>query len=98
MDPADIANRFSFHPADTPRGNQHAFMRNECHILANTLNDVLPEGQEKSLAVTKLEEVMFWANAAIARQRGDAPAPIDVTAFGATAPEYIAAAPEPDRS
>jgi hypothetical protein len=28
----------------------------------------LPEGREKALAVTHLEEVMMWSNAAIARQ------------------------------
>ena len=31
----------------------------------------LPQSRETSLAITKLEEVMFWANAAIAR--GDGP-------------------------
>jgi hypothetical protein len=27
-----------------------------------------PPGREKALAITKLEEAMLWANAAIARQ------------------------------
>lgn len=31
-------------------------------------NRHLPDGREKSLAMTRLEEVMFWSNAAIARE------------------------------
>jgi len=31
-------------------------------------NDVVPDGREMSLAITNLEQVMFWANAALARQ------------------------------
>ncbi len=67
-DPADIANRFQYHPADSDaRKNAHEGVRIDCRTLADQLNDVLPEGREKALAMTKLEEVMFWANAAIAR-------------------------------
>lgn len=69
MDCVDIANRFRFHPATTPgRQRDHQTVRDGCHILADTMNDLLPEGREKSLVVTKLEEVLFWANAALARQ------------------------------
>ena len=32
------------------------------------LDEYCPESREKSLAVTKLEEVVFWSNAAIARE------------------------------
>jgi hypothetical protein len=65
----DIANRFKFHPATTPeRGAEHDAVRNRCGGLAAWLNEVLPEGREKALAVTHLEETMMWANAAIARQ------------------------------
>ena len=69
MDASDINNRFSFHQA-TPENNKgatHDSIRGECLALASTLNVLLPEGREKSLAITHLEEVMMWSNAAVAR-------------------------------
>lgn len=64
----DITNRFAFHAASRQeKADEHASARQSCRQLADHLNDLLPEGREKSLAITKLEECMFWANAAIAR-------------------------------
>lgn len=68
MQPADIAHRFAFHPATTEeKRDEHTSVRQNCRRLADFLNERLPEGREKSLAITHLEEVMFWGNAAIAR-------------------------------
>ena len=68
MDTKDIENRFKFHPAATEeKQNAHTSVRESCKVLADFLNDKLPEGREKSLAITHLEEVMFWGNASIAR-------------------------------
>lgn len=68
MTPDDITHRFAFHPANTEeKRNAHGSVRHACLDLADFINAKLPEGREKSLAVTKLEEVMFWANAALAR-------------------------------
>lgn len=68
MDRADIRNRFDFHPATTEEKRlEHGSVRAHCLELAEFLNQKLPEGREKSLAITHLEEVMFWGNAAIAR-------------------------------
>lgn len=69
MDPADIEHRFAFHAATTPeKRDEHTSVRQQCRQLADVLNEQLPEGREKSVVMTKLEEVMFWANAAIARK------------------------------
>jgi hypothetical protein len=64
----DIENRFTYHPPSTPeRVEAHEHCRQVHTTLARVLNAMLPEGREKSLAITKLEESMFWSNAAIAR-------------------------------
>jgi hypothetical protein len=65
----DLAHRFNYHPPKSDmRRRQHEMVRADCLSLAETLNEALPDGREKSLAITKIEEAMFWANAALARQ------------------------------
>lgn len=71
MTPEDIEHRFAFHAASRQeKADEHTSARQGCRQLADHLNTLLPEGREKSLAITHLEEVMFWANAAIARNVG----------------------------
>lgn len=68
MDSVELRNRFKFHPAkDAAIAELHQEVRTHCLELAQFLNGALPEGREKSLAITNLEQVMFWANASIAR-------------------------------
>lgn len=68
MQLGDIDNRFNYHAPDADRAAQHETIREELRQTAGVLNAILPEGREKSLAITKLEEAMFWANASLARQ------------------------------
>ena len=65
----DIENRFAYHPPkDDYTKSQHERVRALCKDLANELNELFDYGsREASLAITHLEEVMFWANAHIAR-------------------------------
>ena len=66
----DISNRFAFHPATTEEKKaEHGSVRALCWDVAEEFDRKLPAGREKSLAITKLEEAMFWANAAIARAK-----------------------------
>jgi hypothetical protein len=66
----DIAHRFAFHAAPSEEKKmEHTSVRILLSDTALELNGKLPEGREKSLALTKLEEAMFWANAAIARNQ-----------------------------
>lgn len=67
MDERDLAKRFTYH---APKGDQPAKyeqIRAFARDFASLLNILCPESREKSLAVTKLEEVVMWANAGIAR-------------------------------
>jgi hypothetical protein len=65
---SDIDNRFTYHPPDTERAAQHERVRGTMLAIAKNLNAILPPGRELALVLTHLEEAMFWANAAIARQ------------------------------
>lgn len=68
MELQDIQKRFNYHaPKHEDTKQSHEEVRNRCKSLAIALNLIVPEGREKSLAFTKLEEVMMWANAGIAR-------------------------------
>ena len=67
MEDADLDNRFTFHPATENTGPKFSAVREDCLVLARTLNILCPDSRELSLAITHLEEVMYWANASIAR-------------------------------
>lgn len=69
MNHEEIKNNFTYH---TPKGGQvqiYEQIRNTAHSFALFLNDKCPEGREKAIALTKLEEAVFWANASIARSK-----------------------------
>lgn len=63
----DINNRFTYHPLKPGQPDIYQDLRDEAKKLAYQINDKCPESREKSLAVTKLEEAIMWANASIAR-------------------------------
>lgn len=65
---SEIDKRFGYHPADTgDKQYAHGQVRAGCKALAKFLNTEVPDGREKSIVFTKLEEVMYWANAGVAR-------------------------------
>lgn len=67
---AELADRFSYHPALTDEKRfAHERIRSNVLSLAERFNEILPDGREKSIVMTKLEEAMFWANAAEARKQ-----------------------------
>ena len=65
MDKKIIDNNFTYH-APTPE-MQEAFpiIRAAAKDLAHIINNLVPEGREKALAMTKLQESVMWANAGI---------------------------------
>ena len=67
MKQADLDTRFDHHPTDALKAQLHQLIRNIFKDAAEVVAHECPEGREKSLAITKLEEAMFWANAAVAR-------------------------------
>jgi len=68
MNAEDLKDRFRHHPpasADVVR--LHEEVRADFTRLAMKLDALLPAGREKAIVFTKIEESMFWSNAAIAR-------------------------------
>jgi hypothetical protein len=63
----DLKKRFTYH---APKGNQaekYQNLRDAALDLATKIGMACPESRERSLAWTKLEEAIMWANASIAR-------------------------------
>ncbi|MCP4262775.1 MAG: hypothetical protein GY774_35500 [Planctomycetes bacterium] len=64
----EIENRFTYH---APKGSQpgiYELIRNNAKAFALIIDAHCPESREQSLAFTKLEEAIFWANASVARR------------------------------
>jgi len=64
---ADLDNRFSYHAPEPGQPEIYQSIRAQARQFAEFINALCPEGREKSLAVTHIEEAVFWSNAAIAR-------------------------------
>jgi hypothetical protein len=62
----EIERRFTYSAPDAEKKAIHEHVDVETKILAHKLDHCLPEGREKSLALTALQEARMWANAAIA--------------------------------
>jgi hypothetical protein len=67
MDEKELTKRFTYH---APHGNQpekYEDIRDYAHRYAQMISILCPDSRERALALTKLEEAVMWANAAIAR-------------------------------
>lgn len=64
----EIEKRFTYHPPKDDQPMRYAALRATAKQLAEMINDLCPACREQALAMTKLEESIFWANAAIARR------------------------------
>ena len=62
-----IENNFSYHPPKEGQPEIYELIRSKGKELAYLLESTVPNSREKSLAMTKLEESIFWANAGVAR-------------------------------
>lgn len=71
MDHSELENRFRYHVAAGEQPLKFAAIRGECLGLARLMAVLIPEGRERDIAIEKLEEAMFWANAGIAREHGE---------------------------
>jgi len=66
MTPEQIDNVFSYHPPQGTQAERYADLRCEARAFALHIAELTPPSREQSLALTKLQECVMFANAAIA--------------------------------
>ena len=66
-----IENNFTYHKPFGTQPQRYEQVRAKAKEYAEYLVSNTPVSREQSLALTKLEEAVFWANAAIARNESD---------------------------
>ena len=68
MDAEEINKRFTYHAPHGQQPELYEELRRKARALATFIILETPASREQSLAITKLEEAIFWANAGIARR------------------------------
>ena len=63
----NIENNFTYHSPKEDQAARYGEIRSSAKIFAELIEKDCPDSREKSLAFTKLEEAVMWANASIAR-------------------------------
>jgi hypothetical protein len=63
----DLNNRFTYHSPKGTQADRYGKLREAAKSLAWDICENCPESRERSLALTNLEQSIFWANASIAR-------------------------------
>ena len=63
----DLRRRFTYHAPKENQPQKYENIRKNALAFADLIDKMCPDSREKSLAITHLEEVVMWANAAIAR-------------------------------
>ena len=67
----DLDKNYAFHEPREDQFYRYQLIRDTAKKLAGLIRGACPESREKSLAFTKLEEAVMWANAAIARNEDE---------------------------
>lgn len=63
----DLEKRFTYHPPKEGQPEKYHLLREAAKDLAALVTLNVPPSRERALALTKIEEAVFWANAGIAR-------------------------------
>jgi hypothetical protein len=66
-DEKQLSINFTYHAPKGDQQDRYLEIRRRAHELARLISDSCPKSRERSLALTKLEESVMWANASIAR-------------------------------
>ena len=60
-------NNFRYHSPKKGQPERYQLIRDKAKELSYLIDGNVPNSREKSLAITNLEQAVFWANAGIAR-------------------------------
>ena len=63
----ELDNVYQYHAPKGDQQERYMVIRNMGATMARCILDRTPKSREQSLALTKLEEAIMWANASIAR-------------------------------
>ena len=63
----NIEHIFKYHAPKEGQPEKYVKIRDTAKEFAILVNELVPQSREQSLAFTKLEEAVMWANAGIAR-------------------------------
>ena len=63
-----IETNFSHHTPSDNQVDRYEYLRETAKKLAYAITERCQDSREKSLALTNLEQAVFWANASIARE------------------------------
>lgn len=66
MTKVEIEDIFTYHSPKAGQPEKYSVLRATAKSLALLINDTCPDSREKSLAITKLQETIMFANASIA--------------------------------
>ena len=66
MDASEIDNIFKYHSPKEDQPQRYEGLRSVGRQLAFLIEDSCPDSREKSVAITKVQEAIMWANASIA--------------------------------
>ena len=67
IDQEKLDKDFVYHAPKGDQPERYSALRDMAKHFAAGIMDMTPISRERSVALTKLEEAVFWANAAIAR-------------------------------
>jgi hypothetical protein len=68
---ADIDHRMTFHPVAGPaQAEKYEKIRAAGREFAHLIADLVPYSDERSNALTRIDEAIMWANAGVARNEG----------------------------
>jgi hypothetical protein len=65
---AELQHRFKYHPPQGDQVERYEQIRGACLALAMEICSIAPAGRERATALNHLDSVMFFSNAAIARE------------------------------